>query len=559
MHYNFKTSFPFEGTEGPLLEKNQEDAKRPRTEKGDRMKEDIRQIQETKFKFSDKGRPEAVKKQHSLNKLTARERISILCDPGTFTEYGMLAIPSETEVKAFLGDIEAPSDGVVTGIGKVNGQTVAVFANDYTVLGGSGGSIGAEKRHRCFSLALHHGFPAIFLHDGGGHRIQEGLDARHFASGGVGVRDFFCLQAKMSGWAVMVSGIMGAGFAGPANIAAQCDFVVMVRGTSAMGVAGPEIVKGAFGEEISKEELGGAQFHTEVTGAVDLDVDSDETCIETIKRFLSYFPANASTECPIIQTDDAPDRRNEELIDIVPESEKRSYDMHKIIHSIADIGSVFEIKPAFAKNILTILARLNGRSVGFVANQPSVLAGVIDAAAVDKAARFVSLCDAFNIPIIFLIDTPGFLPGSASERSGLVRRSGKLLYEIGNSTTTKVSVVIRKGYGLGYFAMCGGRTFNADYVVGWPSSEYCAMGLEGAVNIAYSKQLASASSPEKKRDELISYFRSKIKALVGAQGFGIDDIIDPCDTRAALIRIFETLPSRKYEFMPPKKHGIVPI
>jgi len=516
----------------------------------------MKEIEEAKFKLSDKGRPEAVKKQHALNKLTARERISLLCDPGTFIEYGMLAIPPEAETEAMRG-VEAPADGVVTGIGKVKGQTVAVAASDFTVLGGSMGTVGGEKWYRCLSLALDHGFPTIYLHDGGGHRIQEGLDARHFSSGGV--RDIFHLQAKMSGWVIMVSAMMGPGFAGPSNIAALCDFVPMVKGTSTMGIAGPEIVKGALGEEISKEELGGSRFQTEVTGMADLEVGSDEECIEAVKRFVSYFPANARQEPPVAKTDDPWDRRDEELLTIVPESRGKYYNMHKVIQSIADSGSLFEIKPTFAKNILTVLARMNGRPVGIVANQPTYLAGVLDTKAVDKAARFISLCDAFNIALIFLIDIPGFLPGSTSERSGLVRHSGKLLYEIGNSTVPKISVVIRKGYGLGYFAMCGGRTFNADYSVGWPSSEYCAMGIEGAVNIAYRREIASAADPEKRRKELIDYFRSRTQALAGAQGFGIDDIIDPRDTRPTVVQILETFPKKKYEFMPPKKHGIVPI
>jgi acetyl-CoA carboxylase carboxyltransferase component len=521
--------------------------------KGKKM---LKEIQEAKFKLSDKGRSEAVEKQHSMNKLTARERISILCDLGTFIEYGMLATPPEAETEAMRG-LEVPSDGLITGIGKVNGQTVAVASSDFTVLGGSMGTVGGEKWHRCLSLALQYGFPAIYLHDGGGHRIQEGLDARHFASGGV--RDLFNIQAKMSGWAIMVSAMMGPGFAGPSNVAAMCDFVPMVKGTSTMGIAGPEIVKGALGEDITKEELGGSRFHTEVTGMADLEVDSDQACIDIIKKFLSYFPANASMKPAIVKTDDPWDRREEALLTIVPESPSKQYDMRKVIQSIFDLGSIFELKPTFAKNILTILARLNGRSVGIVANQPSFLAGVIDTKAVDKAARFISLCDAFNIPLIFLIDIPGFLPGSTSERSGLVRHSGKLLYEIGHSTVTKISVVIRKGYGLGYFAMCGGRTFNADYCVGWPSSEYCAMGIEGSVNIAYRREIASAPDPIKKRNELIDYFRTRIKSLAGAQGFGVDDIIDPRDTRPALIQILESLPEKKHEFMPPKKHGIVPI
>lgn len=514
------------------------------------------EIEKAKHRLTDAGRADAVHKQHAMKKLTARERIAILCDPGSFIEYGMLATPPEAETEAMRG-VEAPADGVITGIGRINGQAVAVSSSDYTVLGGSSGTVGGEKWYRVFSIALHNGFPAIMLGDGGGHRIQEGLDARHFASGGA--RDFFRLQARMSGWAPMVAAMMGPGFAGPANFAAQCDFVPMVRGTSTMGMAGPEIVKGALGIEILKEDLGGSHFQTEVTGMADLETDSDEDCLRAIRHFLSYFPGNASLEPPIAKTRDRSDRRDQSLLTIVPENPRKAYDMRAVVEAIADAGSTFELKPAFAQNILTILARMDGRPVGFIANQPSYMAGAIDVNAVDKAARFISLCDAFNLPLIFLIDTPGFIPGPDSERAGLARHSGKLLYEIGNSTVTRIAVVTRKAYGLGYFAMCGGRTFNADYSVGWPTAEFCAMGLEGAVAIAYRKQIASAPDPEKKRAELLAYFRARIKALAGAQGFGVDDIIDPRDTRPLINQILDTLKSKKHEFMPPKKHGIVPI
>jgi propionyl-CoA carboxylase beta chain len=326
-----------------------------------------------------------------------------------------------------------------------------------------------------------------------------------------------------------------------------------------MGIAGPEIVKGALGTEITKEELGGSKFQTEVTGMADLELESDEACIEAIKKFLSYFPSNAGQNPPMVTCSDPVDRMDEALLTSVPENRRHPYDMRQIVLSIADQGSTFELKPRFARNMLTILARLNGRPVGFVGNQPAFMAGVIDTKAVDKTARFISLCDAFNIPLIFFIDTPGFLPGPASEREGLVRHSGKLLYELGMSTVTKITIVTRKAYGLGYFAMCGGRSFNADYAIGWPTSEYCAMGMEGAVNIVYRREIETSQNPEKKRQELLSYFRSRINALAGASGFGIDDIIDPRDTRPTLIQILDTMGNEKKDFMPPKKHGIVPI
>ena len=515
-----------------------------------------KEIETAKFRLSDKGRPEAVAKQHAAGKLTARERIDLLCDPGTFIEYGMLATPPEAETEAMRGK-EAASDGVITGIGKIDGRPTAVSSSDYTVLGGSMGTVGMEKNYRLYALALEHGFPSICIGDGGGHRIQEGLDGRHFASGGT--RDVFRLQARLSGWAPMISAIMGPGFAGPSNFAAMCDFIPMVKGTSTMGIAGPEIVKGAIGVEISKEELGGSKVHTEVTGMADLELESDETCIQAVKRFLSYFPSNAQQAAPIVKANDPVNRREEFLLEVVPDSRKTVYDMRKVAAAIADRGSLFELKPRFARNILTILARMDGRPVGFVANQPNYMAGVIDIKAVDKAARFISMCDAFNLPLIFLIDTPGFLPGPDSEKAGLVRHSGKLIYELGMSTVTKIAVVTGKAYGLGYFAMCGGRSFNAAYSVGWPTSEYCAMGMQGAVNIAYRREIQTAADPEKKRQELIDHFRARTNAQAGASGFGIDDIIDPRDTRPTLIQILETMGPEKREFMPPKKHGIVPI
>jgi acetyl-CoA carboxylase carboxyltransferase component len=281
---------------------------------------------------------------------------------------------------------------------------------------------------------------------------------------------------------------MGPGFARPSNVAAQCDFIPKVKGASTMGIAGPEIVKAAIGVDIGKKELGGSRLHTEVTGMADLETASDEACLDVIKRFLSYFPSNASQAPPVLISGDPVERRDESLLSVIPESRTRAYDMKKIIGSIADLGSLFELKPSFARNILTILGRMNGRPVGFLANQPAFLAGIMDLNAVDKAARFISLCDASGLPLIFLVDTPGFFPGPASELSGLVRHSGKLMYEIGTSTETKISLVSRKAY-----------------------------------------------------------------------GFGIDDIIDPRDTRPVLIRILETMPEGKQDFMPPKKHGIVPI
>lgn len=519
------------------------------------MQEWLDQIEQAKAAVRDAARPEAVAKQHALGKLSARERIARLVDAGSFTEFGILT-RSRADVEALAG-AETPADGVVTGVARLDGRPVAVSAQDFSVFGGSDGEIGAEKNARLSELAMRNGYPYVMLLDGGGHRIQEGLDSHHFARA-MG-HAFLTNAATASGWIPIVAVMMGPGFAGPSNYSALSDFVVAVRGTSTMGIAGPALVKAATGEDLTKEELGGSKLHAEVTGMADLEAEDDEHALRLVRQFLGYLPSNAGELPPVQASDDPPDRRDEALLTVVPESRKRAYDMRQVVALVADQGSLFELKPRFARNAVTALARLGGRPVGFVGNQPLVMGGTLDTPACDKIAHFVSLCDAFGLPLVYLVDVPGFLPGRTSERTGLIRHSGKLLFEAAQASVPKLTVVIRKAYGLAYYAMCGGRGLHGSLCLAWPSAEFAAVGLEGGVDVIYRREIAQAPDPAAKRQELIDHFTALIGARRGAEWFGVDDVIDPRDTRRFLIETLSALRPRQDVWRPPKRHGIVPI
>jgi propionyl-CoA carboxylase beta chain len=508
------------------------------------------QAEQAKAAIADAARPAAVERQRRRAKLTARERLAYLCDAGTFGEMGALVKDDAN------GEREAPADGMIVGKGRIDGRWAAIAVQDFSVFGGSSGKLGSEKLLRTAYMAMSQGMPLVLLLDGGGHRIQDGQDSRHFAHTGPQFLNF----ARMSGWVPMVAAMLGAGFAGPTNYAGLADFVVMVRGQSVMGLAGPALVKAGTGEEISAEDLGGAAVQVDRNGLADLGVDSEEAALDAVKRFLSYLPSNARQSLPTIATDDPRERRAEQLLDMVPANSRKAYDMRKVIGLIADQGSVFELKPSFAGNIVTSFARLGGRPVGFIANQPLKLGGMLNSAACDKAAHFIALCDAFGLPLVYLVDIPGFFIGSSAESATLGRRSAKLLYELGHATVPRISVILRKGYGLGYLAMCGGRSFDADACFAWPTAEICAMSIEGSVDVAYRRDYERAADPAARRQELIDGIRRNISALRAAAGFGVDDIIDPRDTRAHLIDVLDqALPRRVTNDMPPKFRSIVPI
>jgi acetyl-CoA carboxylase carboxyltransferase component len=508
-------------------------------------------ISDLRFAVSDEGRPEAVVRAHSRGRLTVRERIALLCDAGSFAEYGSFAFPDERSTLS-----QAPGDGLVTGTGLVDGRPVAIAASDYTVVGGSDGNLGIAKLARIGELALRRGLPLILLLEGGGHRITDGLDSRTFGHGGV---EFFEYEARLSGWAPIVCGIMGPGFAGPANYGAFADLVLMVEGRSAMGLAGPALVKAAIGEDLSKEELGGASFHVEKTGMADLACADDAEVIERIRAFLSYLPTNASQPAPRRAERDDVLQPIPALRNVIPASRRRAYDVKKIVALVVDDAEFFELHPRWAKNVVTALARINGQAVGVVANQPMNLAGALDSNGSEKLARFLTMCSAFGLPIVSLCDTPGFMVGSKAELSGIVRRSAKVIYALAHSSVPLLSVVLRKGYGLGMNAMGGGRAFGSDITLSWPSGEIVAMSIEGAVDVALRSEWENEPDPPAARQALIDRFLLEGRAERAAAAFTIDELIDPAETRARLAMALRNNTGPAVLQMPPKRHGIAPL
>jgi acetyl-CoA carboxylase carboxyltransferase component len=518
----------------------------------------VERVRVRKAAVEDAGRIEAVERQHDAGKLTARERVAALCDDGTFDEFGQLAAPAPTTPETQDWErADAPADGVVTGIGEVDGRTVAIMATDFTVKGGSIGHTGGRKIDRVSDLALERGMPFVMLHDGGGHRIQEGLDARPFARGDGGFAD---KQETLSGWVPTVSAMMGPGFAAATNFAGYCDFVPMVEGTSTMGVAGPALVEAALGVDLTKQELGGARFQTAETGMADLACEDDEACLDAIKTYLSYLPTNAQHDPPVADDCKPPaETAVDRMVAVMPANPTKGYDIYAIVEGLVDRDSFFEKKPAYARNVVTGFARLEGRPVGIVANNPRIKAGTIDTGASEKAAHFASVCDAFGLPIVTLVDVPGILPGPDSERAGIARHSAKLPFELNRATVPKLNVVLRRGYGFGYVAMGSGRATDNDLTVVWPTAEIAAMGIEGAVDIAYGREIAEADDPEAAREAMIEEFTERTSAIRAAEHIGIDGVVEPAETRDLLCRTLDRAEDTGDADWPPKKHSINPI
>jgi acetyl-CoA carboxylase carboxyltransferase component len=516
------------------------------------VQERIELIAEMRSKTFDDARPQATSKQHGLGKLTARERIAYLVDEGSFTEFGGLVAPGQAQ--AGSQNSPAPADGLVTGTAWVDGRPVVVASFDFTVMGGSNGVINTRKLERCRERALNDRSPLIILQDGGGHRVQEGLDSRHFASGAIG----FQQMCDLSGLVPVVTAILGPGFAAPTNIAALCDFVVMVRGLSTMGIAGPAIVEAATGEKLTKEQIGGADVQTS-NGLADLATDTEHEALDALRVYLSYLPSHAQA-APLHMPgpyEVAPIAKR--VNNLVPTDSRHAYDVRDVIESIADLDSICEIKPMHARNIVTSLVRIGGRPVGVVANQPMFLGGAMDSPACEKAAHFIALCDAYGIALLFLVDVPGFLAGAGAESTQLGRRSGRLLYELGIATVPRFTVVLRKGYGGGYFAMGGGRSFGADLCVAWPTAEICAMPIEGAIEVAYRRDIDASADPSARRAELLAAFRRNVSPLSAADGFGIDDVIEPAATRDVLLSALSRVQLRRPPRVPGKLRSISPI
>ncbi len=521
------------------------------------MRELIEGIERARRPLFDEARPEAMAKLAARGRASARARIASLVDPGSFDELGPLVVSrDETDpAKAQATRAAIPADGVVVGTARIDGRPVVLMSQDFSAQGGSVGPMGSAKTHRALKIAIAEGCPLVMLLDGGGHRIQGGQDSRHFAA----ANGFFHDVARASGWIPMVALMLGAGFAAPTNYAGMADFVVMVRGLSTMGLAGPALVKAATGEEIDVEALGGAEIQVDRQGMADLGVASEDAAMAAARRYLSYLPSNARAAVPVSDAGDTTSRLPDAILDLVPVSTRKAYDVRKALAAIADPDSLFELKPTFARNIVTTLARLGGRPVGFIANQAQRLGGMLDTNACDKGAHFIALCDAFGIPLVSFIDVPGFAIGSAAERTTLGRRSAKLIYEWGHASVPRVSIVLRKGYGLGYFAMAGGRSFAADASLAWPSAEICAMSIEGAIDVAFRKEYLAAPDPAARREEMIVETKRRVNALRAAEGFGIDDIVDPRDTRRRLIAILARAAPRRPADHPPKFRSIMPI
>jgi acetyl-CoA carboxylase carboxyltransferase component len=511
------------------------------------LAEDLRDRRE---QIKQGGGAEKIAAQHAQDKLTARERLALLIDEGTFIELGIHGRPHFSQ-RAMDGR-DAPADGVVTGYGKVDGRLVAVAAYDFTVMAGSMGMTGELKVARLRELALTKRIPMIWLLDSAGARIQEAVGSLFAGTG-----HLFREEVVMSGVVPQVAALMGPCAAGTAYIPGLADFVPMVKGRGSMALAGPHLVRAAIGEDVTQEELGGSRVHTRKSGVGDLEVADDPDCIAAIKRYLSYFPSSCEDAPPILATDDPVDRADEDLLDILPDSNRKPYDMYEVIRRIVDDGTYFDIKPQFAKTIITCLARFGGRPAGIVANQPKQLGGILDNDSSDKAARFINLCNAFGLPLVYLMDVPGFMVGTKVEAEGIIRHGAKFLYATANATVPKVTVVLRKAYGAGYYVMCG-RAYEPDLIVAWPSAEISVMGAEGAVEIIFRRQVQEAEDPAAKRAELIANLRKIIDVYTAAGNDMIDDVIDPRETRATICRALE-LSARKQVERPWKRNGVVPV
>lgn len=499
------------------------------------------------------GGPARVARQRSLGKLPVRERLDLLLDAGSFVEYGLLADSMDPGLASSKGYLAA--DGMVAGIGEIEGRRVAVCAYDFTVLAGSMGAVGEAKTARMRDLALRQRIPVVWLLDSAGARIQA-TSGSSFAGAGALFRE----QVRLSGVVPMVAAMLGHCAAGTAYVPALADFVPMVRGTSSMALGGRHLVKAATGEDVSEEEMGGSAVHTKVSGVADLEVGDDAECLRAVRAYLSFFPSHNREAPPLRESSDPVERRCEELYSIVPTAPRRAYDMEQVVRILVDDGELFQLKPAWARNVITGLARIGGQPVGIVASQPKVLGGTLDVSSADKAARFVWLCDAFGVPLVFLQDVPGFTVGSSVERQGIIRHGAKMLFAVSEATVPKVTIILRKAYGAGYFVM-NGTAYEADYVAAWPTAEIAVMGPDGMVNIVGRKQLEAIPEGEERtaaRLAMAEEMRANIDPYVAAGHAQVDDIIDPADTRTVIWKGLRASRSKVVD-RPWRKHGVLPV
>ena len=514
------------------------------------VEDKIKELKEREAKLKEMGGEAAVKKQHDRGKLTARERIDLLFDPGTFRETDIFMKHRGTLFG--LDKLEIPADGVITGYGKVAGRPVCAFSQDFTARAGTLGEMHSKKICKILDLSMKSGIPVVGFNDSGGARIQEGVDSLS------GYGQIFYRNAIASGVVPQISAIMGPCAGGAVYSPAMTDFVFMVKDTSHMFITGPDVIKTVLGEVVTFEDLGGAIAHNSKSGVAHFACEDDAHTIERIKVLLSYLPNNNMEEPPRVDTGDSPVRTDPALDSIIPDNPMESYDMKGVIHSIVDNGEFYEVQELYAQNILVGLARLDGRTIGIIANQPTVLAGCLDVNSSDKASRFIRFCDCFNIPLLTIADVPGYLPGSEQEWSGVIRHGAKLLWCYSEATVPKITLITRKDYGGSYLAMCS-RDLGCDMALAWPNSEIAVMGADGAANIIFRRDIQGADDPEAKRKEKIAEYKELLynPYIAASRGY-IDGVIVPSETRPRLIDALEVL-STKRETLPPKKHGNIPM
>jgi acetyl-CoA carboxylase carboxyltransferase component len=510
----------------------------------------IQELRDRKAEARLAGGDEAIERQHARGKLTARERLDLLLDPGSFVETDMLA---RHRAHGFGMEANRPyTDAVVTGWGTVDGRTVFVYSQDFTVMGGSLGEVMAEKICKVMDLAAAAGAPVVGLNDSGGARIQEG------ATSLAGYGYIFDRNVRNSGVIPQISVVLGPCAGGAVYSPAITDFIFMVKETAHMFITGPDVIKTVTGEEITFEELGGAQTHASRSGLASFIAEDEEDCLRQVRYLLSFLPSNNMEDPPSFAPTDDPERKVPELDSVIPDSPREPYDVKEVIRAVVDEGEFLEVFPLWAMNIVIGLARMDGRSVGIVANQPKVLAGTLDIESSEKAARFVRFCDAFNVPLVVFEDVPGFLPGAGQEYGGIIRRGAKLLYAFTEATVPRVTVITRKAYGGAYVVM-NSKHVRGDVAFAWPTAQIAVMGPEGAVNIVHRRDLKEAEDPEARREELIAAYEEKFNTpyLAAERGY-VDDVIEPSETRHRLIQALRMLRTKR-EAVPARKHGNIPL
>ncbi|MGB4368978.1 MAG: carboxyl transferase domain-containing protein [Caldicoprobacterales bacterium] len=510
----------------------------------------IQEMQDRKVAIRQGGGPDRIAKQHQSGKLTARERIEKLVDPGSFVEIDAFVQHRSNDFG--MDNVNAPGDGVVAGYATIEERPVYLYAQDFTVIGGSLGEMHAKKIAKVQDMAMKMGCPIISINDSGGARIQEGIDALS------GYGDIFYRNTLASGVIPQISVILGPCAGGAVYSPALTDFVFMVNNISKMFITGPQVVEAVTGESISAEELGGATAHNEISGVAHFLSDSEESCFESIRKLLSFLPQNNLEDTLLYECSDDLNRLAPELNSIIPDNPNKSYDVKDVIRAVVDNGDFFEVHALYATNIVVGFGRINGKTIGIVANQPNVKAGALDINASDKAARFVRFCDAFNIPLVTFTDVPGYLPGVDQEHGGVIRHGAKLLYAYSETTVPKINIILRKAYGGAYIAMSS-KHLGADLVFAWPTAEIAVMGPEGAANIIFRKEIENSQDPMQTRQEKIEEYRNRFANpyIAAARGY-IDDIIEPEATRPRIASALEMLISKR-ENRPAKKHGNIPV